>query len=150
MTCCFARLGARALLPTRLDLVRRLGGVPAAADAGRLALSAAGVTPQFAYGLHPLTPLLLARRLLSGAPTAAPQPASATPPDPRRSGSIVATAMLGVALHRLPGDVATEFLGVERIRGRQEIRLLAAKRLGGLLAHTQRDLVGELRHIGVE
>src|SRR6266849_179937 len=35
MTCCFARLGARALLPTRLDLVRRLGGVPAAADAGR-------------------------------------------------------------------------------------------------------------------
>src|SRR5258707_5189687 len=79
MTCCFAPLGARALLPTRLDLVRRLGGVPAAADAGRLALSAAGVTPQFAYGLHPLTPLLLSRRLFSGAHAAAPQPASATP-----------------------------------------------------------------------
>src|SRR5258707_13048035 len=79
MTCCFAPLGARALLPTRLDLVRRLGGVPAAADAGRLTLSAAGVTPQFAYGLHPLTPLLLSPRLFSGAHAAAPHPASATP-----------------------------------------------------------------------
>ena len=73
MARCFVALGARALLPTRLDLVRRLGGVLAAADAGRLALSAAGITPQFAYGLRPLTPLLLARCLLSGTPAETPQ-----------------------------------------------------------------------------
>jgi flagellar biosynthesis protein FlhF len=72
MARCFAALGARALLPTRLDLVRRLGGVLAAADAGRLALCAAGITPQFAYGLRPLTPLLLARCLLSGTPAERP------------------------------------------------------------------------------
>jgi flagellar biosynthesis protein FlhF len=67
MAHCFAPLGARTLLPTRLDLVRRLGGVLAAADAGRMKLSAVGVTPQFAYGLRPLTPALLARQLISGA-----------------------------------------------------------------------------------
>jgi len=44
----------------------------------RLIASAAKL-PQFAYGLHPLTPLLLARRLLSGAIAASPQPAAATP-----------------------------------------------------------------------
>jgi len=65
MARCFAPLGARLLLPTRLDLVRRLGGVLAAADAGRLALAAASVAPQFAYGLRPLTPLPLARLLLA-------------------------------------------------------------------------------------
>jgi flagellar biosynthesis protein FlhF len=72
MARCFAALGARTLLPTRLDLVRRLGGVLAAAEAGRLALCAAGITPQFAYGLRPLTPLLLARCLLSGTPAETP------------------------------------------------------------------------------
>src|SRR6266852_215250 len=99
MTCCFAPLGARALLPTRLDLVRRLGGVPAAADAGRLTLSAAGVTPQFAYGLHPLTPLLLSRRLFSGAHAAAPQPASATP---ARSSQVRINRRNGDARRRAP------------------------------------------------
>jgi flagellar biosynthesis protein FlhF len=75
----FAPLGASTLLPTRLDLVRRLGGILAAADAGRLALSAVGVTPQFAYGLRPLTPVLLARQLISGAAAVTPRPAPATP-----------------------------------------------------------------------
>jgi flagellar biosynthesis protein FlhF len=75
----FAPLGARLLLPRRLDLVHRLGGALAAADAGRLALSAAGVAPQFAYGLRPLTPLLLARCLLASAADAPPQAAAATP-----------------------------------------------------------------------
>lgn len=63
----FAPLGAKTLLPTRLDLVRRLGGVLAAADAGRLALPAAGVTPHFAFGLRRLTPEAVARRLLAAA-----------------------------------------------------------------------------------
>lgn len=63
----FAPLGVKTLLPTRLDLVRRLGGTLAAADIGRLALPAAGVTPHFAFGLRPLTPEMVARRLLATA-----------------------------------------------------------------------------------
>jgi flagellar biosynthesis protein FlhF len=63
----FVELGARSLMPTRLDLVHRLGGMLAAADAGRLELPAAGVTPHFAYGVRQLTPQMVARRLLAGA-----------------------------------------------------------------------------------
>jgi flagellar biosynthesis protein FlhF len=63
----FAPLRADTLLPTRFDFVRRLGGILAAADAGRLALRAAGTTPHFAYGLTPLTPAIVARHLIEGA-----------------------------------------------------------------------------------
>jgi flagellar biosynthesis protein FlhF len=63
----FGALGAHTLLPTRLDLAHQLGGMLAAADAAGLALPAAGTTPHFALGLRPLTPGLLARRLLAGA-----------------------------------------------------------------------------------
>ncbi|MBL6458493.1 hypothetical protein JMJ55_24455 [Belnapia sp. T6] len=58
----FAALGARHLLPTRLDRARRLGGVLAAAGAG-LALTEAGTGPGAADGLTPITPDWLARRL---------------------------------------------------------------------------------------
>jgi flagellar biosynthesis protein FlhF len=58
----FAALGARHLLPTRLDIARRLGGVLAAAAAG-LALTEAGTGPGAADGLTLLTPEWLARRL---------------------------------------------------------------------------------------
>jgi flagellar biosynthesis protein FlhF len=61
----FAALGARHLLPTRLDAARRLGGVLAAAAAG-LALTEAGTGPGAADGLTPLTPDWLARRLDAG------------------------------------------------------------------------------------
>jgi hypothetical protein len=47
--------------------VQCLGGMLAAADAGRLRLPASGVTPHFAFGLRPLTPEMLARRLLASA-----------------------------------------------------------------------------------
>ncbi len=67
MAAAAAALGARLLFVTRLDLVRRIGGVLAGADAGRLALVATSVTPHFAYGLRALTPEVLARRLLAGA-----------------------------------------------------------------------------------
>jgi len=63
----FAALGARHLLPTRLDVARRLGGVLAAAAAG-LAMTEAGTGPGAADGLTPLTPDWLARRLLPGRP----------------------------------------------------------------------------------
>lgn len=60
-------LGAKLMIATRLDLVRRVGAVLAAADAGGLAPIAASLAPHFAYGLKALTPALLARRILTGA-----------------------------------------------------------------------------------
>ena len=55
--------GATLLIATRLDLARRLGGVLCAASAG-LALAEAGIGPGVADGLVPMTPALLAERLL--------------------------------------------------------------------------------------
>ena len=60
----FAVAGATALVATRVDLARRLGGVLAAAAAGPLALTEAGIGPGAADGLVPLTPDFLAARLL--------------------------------------------------------------------------------------
>ncbi|GGC56757.1 GTP-binding protein [Siccirubricoccus deserti] len=65
----FAALGARHLLPTRLDSTRRLGGVLAAAAAG-LALTEAGIGPSAAEGLVGIDAAWLAARL-GGAPPAA-------------------------------------------------------------------------------
>jgi flagellar biosynthesis protein FlhF len=62
----FALLGARHLLPTRLDQARRMGGVLAAAAAAGLALAEAGTGPGAADGLTAVTPDWLAERLLSG------------------------------------------------------------------------------------
>jgi flagellar biosynthesis protein FlhF len=53
------------MLPTRLDLARRLGGILTAASTG-LALTEAGMGPGAADGLVPLTPEWLAQRLLKG------------------------------------------------------------------------------------
>ncbi|MDE2517322.1 MAG: GTP-binding protein [Rhodospirillales bacterium] len=64
----FARLGARLLVATRLDLSRRLGGVLSAAAAGPLALAEAGIGPGAADGLIPFTPDDLAARLLAVPP----------------------------------------------------------------------------------
>jgi flagellar biosynthesis protein FlhF len=59
----FAGLGARHLIPTRLDLARRLGGVLAAAAAGGLALTEAGTGPGATDGLTVLSPATIAERL---------------------------------------------------------------------------------------
>lgn len=61
----FADAGATLLVATRLDVSRRLGAVLAAADAGGLALAEAGIGPGAADGLVPMTPDLLADRLLA-------------------------------------------------------------------------------------
>ena len=61
--CVFRGLGCRHLLPTRLDAVRRLGGVLAAAQAADLALTEAGTGQDVATGLTPLSPEWLAQRL---------------------------------------------------------------------------------------
>ena len=67
----YAETGAAMLVATRLDLARRLGGVVAAAAAGPLALTEAGIGPGAADGLTPLTPDFLAARLLqTGTPRA--------------------------------------------------------------------------------
>ena len=60
----YAALGADSLIATRLDLSRRLGGLLAAAHAGRLALTEAGIGTGIPDGLVPLTPDFLLHRLL--------------------------------------------------------------------------------------
>ena len=72
MVAFYAPLGATTLLATRLDLAQRMGGMLAAAAAGRLAVPAAGMTPHFAYGLVALSPGMLARRLLAPALSGVP------------------------------------------------------------------------------
>ena len=62
----FRALGARHLLPTRLDATRRLGGVLAAAATG-LALTEAGLGQDPAGDLVPIDPAWLAARLLRAA-----------------------------------------------------------------------------------
>ena len=59
----FATCGIRLLLPTRLDLARRLGGIVSAAAAGRMTLTEAGTGPGASDGLTRLTPEFLAARL---------------------------------------------------------------------------------------
>jgi flagellar biosynthesis protein FlhF len=61
----YTAAGASLLVATRLDLTRRLGGILAASASARLALTEAGVAPDAAGGLHPITPNWLAARLLT-------------------------------------------------------------------------------------
>jgi flagellar biosynthesis protein FlhF len=67
----FALLGARYLVPTRLDQARRLGGVLAAAAAAELPLTLAGTGAGAADGLTVVTPDWLAQRLLGDGGAAA-------------------------------------------------------------------------------
>jgi flagellar biosynthesis protein FlhF len=59
----FATAGIGLLVPTRLDLARRLGGIVAAAASGRMTLTEAGTGPGASDGLTRLTPEFLAIRL---------------------------------------------------------------------------------------
>ena len=61
---CFAPLGVRRLVATRLDVARRLGGLLAAARSGPFSFAEASASAQVARGLAALTPALLARLLL--------------------------------------------------------------------------------------
>ncbi len=60
----YAGMGARRLLPTRIDIARRLGGILSAASAGRLAFTEVGIGANVAEGLAPLNAVSLARLLL--------------------------------------------------------------------------------------
>lgn len=66
----FANIGTSRLLVTRLDAARRLGGLLAAADAGRLRFCNVSVTADVAGGLNSINPVSLARLLM---PRAAPR-----------------------------------------------------------------------------
>jgi len=82
----YASTGASAMVATRLDQTRRLGGILAAAFAGRLALTEAGIGPGAADGLVPLTPAFLAERLMQtliAPPRAGMTPAETTAPLPQ-------------------------------------------------------------------
>lgn len=71
----FAALGARHLVPTRLDAARRLGAVLAAAEAGPLLLTEGGTGPEVVDGLETLTPAWLAARLAAAPRRGALHPA---------------------------------------------------------------------------
>ncbi|HEY1504572.1 MAG TPA: hypothetical protein VGF92_09750 [Stellaceae bacterium] len=57
--------GITRLIVTRLDVARYLGATLSAAEATKLALVSASVTPHFGFGLRAFTPENLARRLMS-------------------------------------------------------------------------------------
>jgi flagellar biosynthesis protein FlhF len=60
----FARIGARRLVLTKLDVARRKGAALAAAEAGGLAFAQISASPFLVGGFAPATPLRLARLLL--------------------------------------------------------------------------------------
>lgn len=57
----FADLGAKRMIVTKVDMVRRAGSILAAADAAGLAFAEVSVGPQVAEGLTTLNPMSLAR-----------------------------------------------------------------------------------------
>lgn len=61
----FARLGARRLVATQLDIARRLGPVLAAADASGMSIAQISVTPYLARGLAQMNAYVCARMLLN-------------------------------------------------------------------------------------
>ncbi len=62
-----AAIGITRTIVTRLDVGRYLGAALSAADAAKLALVSASVTPHFGFGLRAFTPENLARRLMAAA-----------------------------------------------------------------------------------
>jgi len=76
----FAVLGIHHLLPTRLDVARRLGSVIAAAVEADLTLTDCGIGAGATDGLAPMTPEFLAERLRnSGPPPGVAPPMAAAP-----------------------------------------------------------------------
>ncbi len=61
----YSALGATRMIVTRLDAARRLGGILAAANHGRLGFCEVSLSPHVSRSLHPIDPQALARLLLS-------------------------------------------------------------------------------------
>ena len=60
----YGTLGVRSMIPTRIDIARRLGGLLSAAHSGGLIFADASETPKVANGLIALTPTKLTRLLM--------------------------------------------------------------------------------------
>lgn len=60
----YGTLGVRHMMPTRLDIARRMGGLLSAAHHGGMIFADASDTPQVAEGLMPLSPQRLAHVLM--------------------------------------------------------------------------------------
>ena len=60
----FATLGVKSILPTRVDIARRLGSLLSAAHYGNLEFADASMTAKVAQGLTPLSPRTLAQLLV--------------------------------------------------------------------------------------
>ena len=60
----FTELGARYLMPTRMDLTRRIGALLSVASCCELGFCSAGVSASIAKGLAEITPRSLARLIL--------------------------------------------------------------------------------------
>lgn len=60
----FAAIGAERMVISRLDMTRRLGGILAAALAGRVAIANVSINPQVADGLSRINPVSLAQLLV--------------------------------------------------------------------------------------
>lgn len=63
----FSTIGAGAILPTRIDIARRLGGLLSAAHQGGLSFADASNTPKVADGLVSLSPKTMAKLLMPAA-----------------------------------------------------------------------------------
>jgi len=66
MALTFEILGVKRIYPTRLDFARRLGGVMAAADRGKLSFAGASHTHKIPDGILDITPQVLADLLMPG------------------------------------------------------------------------------------
>ena len=60
----FATLGVKSIMPTRVDIARRLGSLLSCAHYGNLGFADASMTPKVAQGLSPLSPRSLAQLLV--------------------------------------------------------------------------------------
>ncbi len=80
----YAALGVRAMMPARVDIARRLGGLLGAAHHGGLIFADAGNTPKVADGLIPLSPERLAHLLMPQAAGRRKNSSSQTPLQTRK------------------------------------------------------------------
>jgi flagellar biosynthesis protein FlhF len=75
IACIYAHAGATRMIVTRMDVVRRFGGIIAAANASRLPLADVSTSHRVIDGLAPITPGVLARLVMPNDDT----PAISTP-----------------------------------------------------------------------
>lgn len=82
----YARLGARRIVATHIDIARRIGSVLAAADASGMAIAQISVTPYLARGLAQANAYVCARMILNG--SSASSEGAATSTTKRQAGKL--------------------------------------------------------------